>query len=127
MSEHDSFYQQHYSDWTVHKLPLLVYVPTNSWARSYALDLVRETLEEAAFDIRVSDLKADVDRWSRHLLHTSQHNSMPIFLGGRLQKQANGMRKAVGLEPFGWGDAIPDAEFGECSVHHDCLGQETHD
>lgn len=69
----------------------------------------------------------DVDRWSRHLLHTSQHNGMPIFLGGRLQEQANEMRRASGLEPFGWGDTFPDAEFGECSVHSNgCAGQETH-
>lgn len=69
----------------------------------------------------------DVDRWSRHLWHTSQHNGMPIFLGGRLQEQANEMRRAAGLVPFGWGNAFPDAEFGECSVHSDgCAGQETH-
>lgn len=69
----------------------------------------------------------DVDRWSRHLWHTSQHNRMPIFLGGRLQDQANEMRRAAGLEPLNWGDAFPDALFGECSVHSDeCQGQETH-
>lgn len=71
--------------------------------------------------------KDDVDRWSRHLWHTSQHNRMVIALAGRLQDQANEMRKAVGLEPLGWNDAFPDAEFGECSVHAgNCKGQETH-
>lgn len=69
----------------------------------------------------------DVDRWSRHLLHTSQHNKMQIGLSRRLQALANEMREAVGLDPLGWGDAVPDAEFGECSVHvSGCGGQETH-
>jgi hypothetical protein len=69
----------------------------------------------------------DVERWSRHLWHTSQHNRAPIWLAGRLQAQANEMRVAAGLEPFGWNDSVPDAEFGECSVHSEgCSGQETH-
>ena len=67
------------------------------------------------------------DRWTRHLLHVSQHNNMPIALGGRLQRVASEMRQAAGLPEFGWNDAIPDAEFGECSVHvSGCHGQETH-
>ena len=71
--------------------------------------------------------RQSVDVWSRHLWHTSQHNSMAIGLGGRLQALANEMRETVGLEPFGWNDSIPDAEFRECSVHvSDCEGQETH-
>ena len=70
----------------------------------------------------------DVDRWSKHMWHTSQHNSMPIFLGGRLQSQANEMRKRVGLPELGWNDAFPDDDFEECSVHSDgCKGQETHE
>lgn len=69
----------------------------------------------------------DVERWSRHLLHTSQHDRMVIGLAGRLQDLANEMRESVGLKPFGWGDMVLDAEFKECSVHvSDCLGQETH-
>jgi hypothetical protein len=70
----------------------------------------------------------EVGRWSRHLWHTSQHNKMVIALSGRLQKQANEMRRAVGLPEFGWNDAFPDADFSECSVHvADCEGQETHE
>lgn len=68
-----------------------------------------------------------IDRWSRRVWHVSQHNRMVIGLAGRLQKLANEMREAIGLEPFGWNDAVLDAEFGECSVHVEgCLGQETH-
>lgn len=70
--------------------------------------------------------RIDVDRWSRHLWHTSQHNNMPIFLGVRLQEQANAMRISAGLKPLGWVDSVPDVEFGECSVHSDgCAGQES--
>jgi hypothetical protein len=70
---------------------------------------------------------ADIDRWTRHLLHVSQHNRMVIGLGGRLQRIVQEMREAAGLPAFGWNDAIPDAEFGECSVHIEgCRGQETH-
>lgn len=69
-----------------------------------------------------------VERWSRHLLHTSMHNTVVIGIGGRLQRQANEIRGAVGLKSFGWGDAILDAEFEECTVHvsNYCKGQETH-
>jgi hypothetical protein len=53
-SENDSaFYAEHYSDWTVHELPLMVYVPMKDADRDEALALVREILDEAAFDIRV--------------------------------------------------------------------------
>ena len=48
-----AFYGQHYSDWTVHELPLMVYVPLNDADSDAALALVREILDEAAFDIRV--------------------------------------------------------------------------
>ena len=69
----------------------------------------------------------DIDRWTRHLLHVSQHNRMVIGLGGRIQRLAGEMRAAAGLPAFGWNDAVPDAEFGECSVHVEgCRGQETH-
>jgi hypothetical protein len=68
-----------------------------------------------------------VDRWTRHILHVSQHNRMVIGLGGRLQKIAGEMRAAAGLKPFGWNTAFRDADFGECSVHVEgCRGQETH-
>ena len=68
-----------------------------------------------------------VDRWSKHLWHTSQHNRMVIGLAGRMQDLANEMREAVGLEPLGWNDAFPDEMFGECTVHiEDCEGQHTH-
>jgi hypothetical protein len=68
-----------------------------------------------------------VDRWTRHILHVSQHSRMVIGLGGRLQKIAGEMRAAVGLKPFGWNTSFPDADFGECSVHVEgCRGQETH-
>lgn len=69
----------------------------------------------------------DIDRWTRHLWHTSQHNRMVIGLAGRIQRQVNEMRKAAGLPKFGWNTAFPDTEFGECSVHVEgCQGQETH-
>jgi hypothetical protein len=73
-------------------------------------------------------LRDSVNTWSRHLLHTSQHGNMQIALGGRIQGVAEEMRQAVGLPEFGWNDAVPDAEFGECSVHASggCRGQETH-
>ncbi len=45
---------QHYSDWTVHALPLLVYVPLASGDDAEeALALVREVLDDAGFDIGV--------------------------------------------------------------------------
>jgi hypothetical protein len=53
-SEHSAFYEEHYSDWTVHELPLIVYVPTIRSNRDEALALVREILDEAAFDIRAA-------------------------------------------------------------------------
>lgn len=51
--EDAAFYEEHYSDWTVHELPLMVSVPTEDADRDQALALVREILDEAAFDIRV--------------------------------------------------------------------------
>lgn len=69
----------------------------------------------------------DIDRWTQHLWHTSQHNRMVIGLSGRLQQVVNEMRRAAGLPEFGWNTAFPDAEFGECTVHVDgCHGQESH-
>lgn len=71
--------------------------------------------------------KAQVDQWSRHLWHISQHNRMMIALGGRIQRVVQEMREAAGLPEFGWNTAFPDAEFGQCSVHPEgCKGQETH-
>lgn len=71
---------------------------------------------------------AAVDRFTRRLLHTSQHNRCVIWLAGRVQDDINGLREAVGLEPFGWNDAVPDEEVGRCAVHteDDCAGQHTH-
>jgi len=72
-------------------------------------------------------LRNGINGWSRHLLHASQHNNMQIALGGRIQRVADEMREAVGLPAFGWNDAVPDAEFGECSVRASgCRGQEAH-
>jgi hypothetical protein len=69
----------------------------------------------------------DIDRWTRHLWHMSQHNRMVIGLGGRIQSLVNEMRETVGLPEFGWNDAFPDADFGECTVHvGGCPGQESH-
>ena len=69
----------------------------------------------------------DIDRWTRHLWHTSQHNRMVIDLGGRIQQVVHDMRAAAGLPEFGWNTAFLDAEFGECTVHAGgCGGQETH-
>lgn len=48
-----AFYAEHYSDWTVHELPLMVYVPMKDADWAEALALVREILDEAAFDIGV--------------------------------------------------------------------------
>lgn len=68
-----------------------------------------------------------VDRWTRHLWHVTQHDRMVIGLGGRIQELVGQMRTAAGLAPFGWDTAFPDAEFGRCSVHvSDCAGQQTH-
>lgn len=69
----------------------------------------------------------DIDRWTRHLWHVSQHNRMVIGLGGRIQRIVHEVRAAVGLPEFGWNTAFPDAEFSECTVHVEgCPGQETH-
>jgi hypothetical protein len=69
----------------------------------------------------------DVDRFTRRLLHTSQHNRCVIFIAGRIQEDINELRRAVGLPEFGWHDAVPDEEVGRCSVHpDDCKGQHTH-
>jgi hypothetical protein len=51
--EGEAFYAKHYSDWTVHELPLMVYVPLVDNDREAALALVQEILTDAAFDIRV--------------------------------------------------------------------------
>lgn len=68
-----------------------------------------------------------VDVLTRRMLHTSQHDHCPIWLGGRLQEDANAARTAVGLAPFGWNDTVPDEEVGRCTVHHEgCAGQHTH-
>lgn len=48
-----AFYEQHYSDWTVHALSLTVYVPVKDEDRTFAVGLVREILDEA--DIRVTE------------------------------------------------------------------------
>lgn len=69
----------------------------------------------------------DIDKWSRHLWHTSQNSHMVIGLGRRLQDLAEEMREAAGLPELDGDTFIPDAEFGECSVHaQGCKGQETH-
>lgn len=62
-AENDAaFYEEHYSDWTVHALPLVVYVPTNGEDRALALALVREILDGAAFDIRVRAIPPAADQ-----------------------------------------------------------------
>jgi hypothetical protein len=69
----------------------------------------------------------DVDRLTRRLLHTSQHNKIPIFLASRIQDDINEMRAAAGLPLFGWGDCVPDEEVERCTVHAEgCSGQHTH-
>lgn len=74
-----------------------------------------------------TDIRAAIDRATRRLLHTSQHNACPIFIGGRIQDDINDLRRAAGLSEFGWGDCVPDAEVNRCTVHSDnCAGQETH-
>lgn len=55
MGEHTAFYEEHYSDWTVHALSLTVHVPLKQMGRDVALTLVREILDKAQFDIRVSE------------------------------------------------------------------------
>lgn len=69
----------------------------------------------------------EIDRWTARLLHTSQHGQCPIWLAGRIQQDVNGLRAAAGLEPYGWGDFIPDERVTRCSVHTErCVGQHTH-
>lgn len=53
--EISDFYKKHYSDWTVHELPLTVYIPTNSLTREEAREMIQEILDGAAFDIKVRD------------------------------------------------------------------------
>jgi hypothetical protein len=73
----------------------------------------------------LSDL--DIDRLTRRLLHTSQHNKIPIFLAGRIQGDIDELRRTAGLPEFDWDSAVPDAEVGRCTVHaEDCAGQHTH-
>ena len=79
---------------------------------------------EARFVLRA---KGDIDRFTRRVWHTSQHNKCVIWLSGRLQEDANQLRVAAGLAEFGWNDAVDDEEVGRCSVHpDDCVGQHTH-
>src|SRR5581483_11398042 len=55
----------------------------------------------------VSELSADqVEKWSRHLLHISQHKSMIIALAGRIQGVADEMRAAAGLPGSMVGDVV---------------------
>lgn len=69
----------------------------------------------------------DVDRVTRRLLHTSQHNRCVIWLAGRIQDDINELRRVAGLDEFHWGDFVPDEEVGRCTVHaEDCAGQHTH-
>lgn len=90
-------------------------------------DLIRRALEAAAPESSAVVDAGTVDRWTRHLWHTSQHNRMAIGLGGRIQQVVNEMREEAGLTAFGWNTAFLDAEFGECTVHvTDCPGQEHH-
>ena len=75
----------------------------------------------------MEDLIEEINRITRRLLHTSQHNKIPIFIAGRIQDDINELRKAAGLPKFGWGDSVPDEEVGRCTVHSkDCAGQHTH-
>jgi hypothetical protein len=91
-------------------------------ATAEQVDALREDINR-----RVMPAILDTDRWTRHLLHISQHSRMTIGLAGRIQQVANEMRKAARLPEFDWNSSVPDAEFGECSVHvEDCRGQETH-
>lgn len=69
----------------------------------------------------------DIDRATRRLWHTSQHDKCTIFLGGRIQEDVNVLRRTAGLPEFGWNDSVPDQEVGRCTVHsEDCAGQHTH-
>jgi hypothetical protein len=69
-----------------------------------------------------------VERHTRRLWHTSQHNRCIIWLAGRIQADVNALREAVGLPELGWNDSVPDEEVGRCAVHmdDDCAGQHTH-
>lgn len=72
-------------------------------------------------------MDSDIDKWSQHLWHVSQHNHIVIGLSARLQRIAQEMRASVGLQLFGWNDIVDDSVFNECSVHvSDCAGQHTH-
>jgi hypothetical protein len=72
-------------------------------------------------------LTEDVDRLTRRLLHTSQHDQCVIWVARRIQEDINELRAAAGLPVFGWNDAVPDVEVARCSVHVvDCAGQHTH-
>lgn len=76
----------------------------------------------------IGDPAGIIDRYTRRLWHTSQHNRCAIFIGGRVQDDVNGLRAAVGLPEFGWNDSVPDEDVERCSVHtdDDCKGQHTH-
>lgn len=75
----------------------------------------------------VEGLSAEINRVTRRLLHTSQHNKIPIFIAGRVQADINDLRRVAGLPEFGWGDTVPDEEVGRCTVHSEgCAGQHTH-
>lgn len=78
--------------------------------------------------VRMPDVCAEVERVTRRLWHTSQHNCMIIALGGRIQDDVNELRAAFGLPDFGWNDWVPDEEVNRCAVHVDdaCVGQHTH-
>jgi hypothetical protein len=68
-----------------------------------------------------------MDRLTRRLLHTSQHNKCPIFIAGRIQDDINALRSMAGLPEFAWGDWVPDEEVQRCTVHaEDCAGQHAH-
>lgn len=73
-------------------------------------------------------MKREIDRITRRLLHTSQHDKIPIFLAGRIQDDIEELRRLAALPAFKWTDpGIPDAEVRRCSVcTDDCLGQERH-
>lgn len=76
----------------------------------------------------LSELVSAIDRATRRLLHTSQHDYCVIFIGGRIQEDIAELRAAAGLPEFGWNDSIPDQEVGRCSVHSQhCEGQHTHE
>jgi predicted XRE-type DNA-binding protein len=51
--EDAEFYAEHYADWNVHRLNLVVTVPTKG-NEADALELIKEILDAESFDIRVS-------------------------------------------------------------------------